>query len=82
MDLNNEDLFNINIAFMFQSNSKYPLAEMRDTLTHISIVTLEEFLSKHNPNMDKFSLNELSLKLGKNCTNYKHLSSGDEQVSS
>ena len=82
MDLNNEDLFNINTAFMFQSNSKYPLAEMRDTLTHISIVTLEEFLSKHNPNMDKFSLNELSLKLGKNCTNYKHLSSGDEQVSS
>ena len=82
MDFINENLFDIDSAFKFRSGEKYPLQELKDKLAHVSIVTLEYFLSKHNPNMDQFSLNDLSLKLGKNCTTYTHISSGDEQVSS
>ena len=83
MDLVEQQLFNIDSAYEFESNGGFPLAELKRSLTHLDIITLEDFLLKHNPNMNQFSLNDLVSKLAINCTQYNtEHPSGDEQVSS
>ena len=74
-------MFNIDTAFDFKIDNESPLARYQ-RLSKLDIITLENFLDIHNPDMTNFSLNELVTKLTKNCTQYsKKHPEGDTQVS-
>ena len=75
-------MFNIDTAIDFKIDNESPLARYQ-RLSKLDIITLENFLDIHNPDMTNFSLNELVTKLTKNCTQYsKKHPEGDTQVSS